>query len=108
MSRFHFAKPSSWRVFWSVVATAFLAYVITVVVVYFLAVTTRDSPVSASSKGRVGFLMWDMLFAAPVYVLALWFITIPIILVSGALAAALRRTRRDVEPATGVSKACSR
>ncbi|MDO2387184.1 hypothetical protein QRB41_28250 [Mycobacterium avium subsp. hominissuis] len=101
MSGLHFARPSVWRVFWSVVAAVFVVYVVTVVVVYVVAVTTRGGPLSESSNGYIGFLMWDLLFAGPIYVLTFWFITLPAVFVLGGLMASLRRSRCEVEPATG-------
>jgi ABC-type sulfate transport system permease subunit len=92
MSRLRFARPSSWRVLWSLVAAAFAVYTIVVVVVYILGLTTHDGPKPTSSNGYVGFLMWDIIFAGPIFVLMLWFVTVPAIIGLGVLAACVRRT----------------
>lgn len=101
MNGLHFARPSAWRVFWSVVAAVFVVYLITVIVLYILAVTTSGGPLSESSNGHIGLLMWDLLFAGPIYALTFWFITLPAVFVLGGLMASFRRTRREVGPATG-------
>jgi hypothetical protein len=34
--------------------------------------------------------MWDLIFAAPVFMLTLWFVSIPVIVVLGVLCATIR------------------
>jgi predicted membrane protein len=92
MSRIRFAWPSPWRVLLSVVAAAFAVYIIVVIAVYILGLTTRDGPKLTSSNNYVGFLMWDIIFAGPVFLLMLWFVTIPVIIGLGVVAACVRRT----------------
>lgn len=89
MSRVHFVKPSAWRVFWSLFAAAFVVYVVAVVVLISAAFTSNRPP-STSSNEHVGLLMWDLVFAAPVFVLTLWFVTIPVIVALGVLCASIR------------------
>jgi hypothetical protein len=90
MSRVHFAKPSAWRVFWSLFAAAFVVYVVAVVVVFISAAFSSNRPPSTSSNEHVGLLMWDLIFAAPVFMLTLWFVTIPVIVALGVLCAIIR------------------
>lgn len=87
-----FVKPSWWRLLWSVVAAAFLVYVVAIVAIYVLGLVTSDVAKSKSSNPYVGFLMWDIVFAAPMYVLFLWWVTVPAILALGLFIAWARRT----------------
>jgi hypothetical protein len=73
-------------------AAAFALYLIATIVVYILAITTHDGPKSTSTNGYVGLLMWDIIFASPVFVLMFWFITVPLIIVVGVLVACVHRT----------------
>lgn len=106
MSHLHFVRPTLWRVFWSVVAAAFAVYIIVVVVVFILGLTTHDGPKLTSLNDCVGFLMWDIIFAGPIFALMLWFVTVPAIIGLGVLAACMRRvaatdTGSDHVPAGG-------
>lgn len=92
MSHLHFVRPTLWRVLWSVAAAAFAVYIIVVVAVYILGLTTHDGPKPTSSNDYVGFLMWDIIFAGPIFALMLWFVTVPAIIGLGVLAACIRRT----------------
>ena len=79
-----FNKPSRWRWFWSTVGAAFVVYVATVIVVYALALSPDAGAKTQSSNKYIGLLMWDLIFAAPVFMLSFWFITIPLIAALGA------------------------
>ncbi|MEN3224212.1 hypothetical protein A5722_17155 [Mycobacterium vulneris] len=79
-----FNKPSRWRWFWSTVGAAFLVYVATVIVVYALALSPDGGVKTNSSNSYIGLLMWDLVFAAPVFMLSFWFITIPLVAAVGA------------------------
>jgi hypothetical protein len=92
MTHFHFVRPTLWRVVWSIIAAAFVVYLTGIVVVYVLALTTHGVVQPSSSNTYVGLLMWDMVFAAPVFVLFFWWATIPAIIGLGVLAACVRRT----------------
>lgn len=87
-----FVKPTWWRLLWSIVAAAFLVYIVAIVAIYVLGLVTNDVAQSKSSNPYVGFLMWDIVFAAPIYVLFLWWATVPIMLVLGLFIACARRT----------------
>jgi hypothetical protein len=91
MTTFRFVRPTLWRVVWSIVAAAFVVYITGIVVVYVLALTTHGVGQPSSSNTYVGLLMWDIVFAAPVFVLFFWWATIPVIIGLGVLAACMRR-----------------
>jgi hypothetical protein len=80
-------------VLWSVVAAAVAVYLVATVVVYVSAIATHEVPEATSSNGYVGFLMWDMVFAAPVFVLFFWWVTVPLVLALGTLAACVRSSQ---------------
>ena len=88
-----FVKPSAWRILWSVLAATFAVYVIAVVGVYILGLTTSDSPKPARPGHYLDFLMWDLLFAGPAFVFLLWFISVPLIII--VLLACLRRASAE-------------
>jgi hypothetical protein len=92
VTHLHFVRPTLWRVVWSIVAAAFVVYITGIAVVYVLALTTHGVVQPSSSSTYVGLLMWDMVFAAPVFVLFFWWATIPAIIGLGVLAACVRRT----------------
>jgi hypothetical protein len=91
VTHLHFVRPTRWRVVWSIGAAAFVVYITGVVVVYVLALTTHGVVEPSSSNTYVGLLMWDIVFAAPVFVLFFWWVSVPVILVLGVLAACMRR-----------------
>jgi hypothetical protein len=92
MTYLHFVRPTPWRILWSVVAAAFVVYMIAIVVVYVLALTTQGVVEPASPNTYVGLLMWDMVFAAPVFVLFFWWATVPAMIGLGVLIACARRS----------------
>lgn len=77
-------KPSKWRWFWSTVGSALVIYIATVIIVYELALSPDAGVKTQSSNKYIGLLMWDLVFAAPVFMLSFWFITIPLIAALGA------------------------
>ena len=91
MSHLHFVRPTRWRIVWSIVAAAFIAYITAVVVVYVLALTTHGVVEASPSNTYVGLLMWDIVFGAPVSMLFFWWLSVPVILILGVLAACMRR-----------------
>lgn len=91
MTRLQFVKPTPWRAFWSLALASLMVYVIWIIVVYILAITTQaDSSSPPIEHG--GLLGWDAVFAAPLYALMFWFITVPAVIVLGALVATVRRS----------------
>lgn len=90
MTRLQFVKPSPWRAFWCLALATFIVYATWIIVVYILAIITRDDSLSSSNE-HGGLLAWDLIFAAPLYALMFWFITIPAIIALGALIASIRR-----------------
>ncbi|AKS32797.1 hypothetical protein AFA91_13910 [Mycolicibacterium goodii] len=90
-----FTKPSAWRYFWSTVGAAFLTYFVVVLVVYILAIATVDRQMMSDemkqpTNSYVGLLMWDIVFAGPIFMLMFWFITLPVIVALGAILACIR------------------
>jgi hypothetical protein len=92
VTHLHFLRPTLWRAVWSIVTAAFVVYITGMVVVYVLALTPHGVVQPSSSNTYVGLLMWDMVFAAPVFLLFFWWATIPAIIGLGVLAACARRT----------------
>lgn len=89
MTHLQFVKPSPWRAFWSLALASLIVYAIWTIVVYILVLTTRHESLSPSSE-HGGLFAWDVVFAAPVYALMFWFITVPVIIALGALVATIR------------------
>lgn len=90
MTGLHFVKPSAWRAFWCVALATSMVYVAWVIALYVLALVTQgDSP--SYSGERSGFLAWDLIFAAPIYALMFWYLSLPVVIVLGLLIASLRR-----------------
>lgn len=90
MTRLQFVKPSPWRSFWCLVLATFVVYVMWIVVIFALAAITDDSPLS-SSNDHDAFLAWDAFFAAPIYALMFWFISVPLVVVLGGFFSFFRR-----------------
>ena len=90
MTRLRFVKPTPWRALWSLVLASLMVYVIWMIVVYILAITTPTDSSSPSTE-HGGLLAWDAVFAAPLYAMMFWFITLPTVIALGALIATIRR-----------------
>lgn len=94
--RFHFVRPSLWRVIGMTLATIALICVITGIALYVgLLVSTHDDGLGPTPTGDyIRLFFVSIVFYAPMFLLIVWQITVPSILVLGALVASLRRTSR--------------
>lgn len=93
MSRFHFVKPSLWRLMWSVVAVAAGICVITGVAV-FVGILVSHPPATDSvpTGDYVRLFVVCVVFYSLMYLWIVWWATIPAIIGLGVLAACVRRT----------------
>lgn len=95
MTRFN--KPSKWRWFWSTVAAAAVVYGATVIIVYALALSPVGDFEAQSPSRYIGLLMWVLIFAAPVYMALLWFVSLPVIVALGAWWAWTHTSANDLD-----------
>lgn len=87
MTSFRFVKPSLWRAFSCLLFATFVVYAIWIIIVYILAIVTHGGSLPDSG----GLLAWDLIFAAPIYALMFWYLSLPMVVVVGGLLACIRR-----------------
>lgn len=88
-----FAKPSLWRVLWSIIAVAVVSCVITGIALSIGFIVGYDGPEPVSKGEYVRLVITCLTFWGPMYLLIAWWATIPAIIGLGALAACVRRAR---------------
>lgn len=101
--RFQFRGPSVWRVLWSIVGVTVLCGIVAGIVLYANAIITHSDPEPTPTGDYIRLFLLDITFWGPMLLLTIWQVSVPVILVLGGLVASLRRTSREVEPATGQS-----
>ena len=93
MSRFHFVKPSLWRLVRSVVAVAAgICVIIGVAVFVGILVSHPPATASAPTGDYVRLFVVCVVFYSLMYLWIVWWAAIPAIIGLGVLAACVRRT----------------
>ncbi len=92
MNRLCFAKPSIWRVLWSVVAVAVAGSVIVGFGLYIGAIATHNDTGHTPSGDYLRLFILDLTLWGPILVLTVWQVSIPVIGVLGVLVASVRKT----------------
>jgi len=102
MSRFHFVKPSLWRLVWSVVAVAAgICVIIGVAVFVGILVSHPPATASAPTGDYVRLFVVCVVFYSLMYLWIVWWAAIPAIIGLGVLAACVRRTTAPKGRLTG-------
>jgi hypothetical protein len=94
MNRLRFARPSIWRVLWSVVAVAVAGSVIAGFGLYIGAIATHNDAGHTPAGDYIRLFILDLTLWGPILVLTVWQVTIPLIGLLGVLVASVRKTPR--------------
>jgi hypothetical protein len=92
MMAFRFTKPSLRRVLWSIVLVAVACCVIAGIAVSIGFILSNESSEPVPKGEYVRLFVVDITFWGPMYLLIVWWATIPAIIGLGVLAACVRRT----------------
>jgi hypothetical protein len=92
MTAFRFAKPSVWRVIWSLIAVAAASCVLagTGLFIHALVVSHND-PTPTSTGDYIRLFIAFILLWGPSLLMIVWWISVPMITGLGVLAACIRR-----------------
>ncbi|HEX7322013.1 MAG TPA: hypothetical protein VF299_03625 [Mycobacterium sp.] len=91
MSRLRVVRPSLRRVFWSIVAVAVVCCVLAGLLLYGYDIVTHDDPEPTPKGDYVNLFVVELTIWGPIAVLTIWYITVPVIVALGVLAASIRR-----------------
>lgn len=92
MSRLQFRRPSSWRMLWSVVGVSLVCGVAAGIVLYTNAIVAHSDTQPTPVGDYVRLFLLDITFWGPMLLLAVWQVSVPVILALGTLVASLRKT----------------
>ncbi|MEO8816292.1 MAG: hypothetical protein ABI307_13110 [Mycobacterium sp.] len=87
-----FAKPSAWRVLWSIVAVAVMCCIITGIAVDIGFVLTHNETEHTPTGDYVRLFVVSIAFYAPMFLQIVWQVSIPVILALGLLLACMRKS----------------
>ncbi|HEX7322012.1 MAG TPA: hypothetical protein VF299_03620 [Mycobacterium sp.] len=82
---------------WSIVAVAVVCCVLAGLLLYGYAIVTHDDPEPTPKGDYVSLFVALLTMWGPIAVLTIWYITVPVIVAGGVLAASIRR----VPPSAG-------
>ena len=92
MSQLYFAKPSHWRILWSVVAVAVLASALLGCALFIGAIATHHDTGPTPGGDYLLLFILDLTFWGPTLLLTIWQVSVPVVIVLGVLLASLRKT----------------
>lgn len=92
MTRLQFRAPSARRLLWSVVGVALLGGVIAGIVLYANAITTNDDAEPTPIGDYIRLFLLCLTVWGPLLLVTIWQVSVPVIVLIGALAASIRRT----------------
>ena len=102
MNRFQFVRPSPGRIVAMTLATTALVCVVAGIVLYIGLIATHHDSAPTATGDYIRLFFVSIFFYAPMFLLIVWQITIPAILVLGVIVASVRR--RSSQPISGSEK----
>jgi hypothetical protein len=91
MTAFRFAKPSVWRVIWSLIAVAVGSCVLAGMALFVAFVVSHNDPTPTSTGDYIRLFIAFILLWGPSLLMIAWRISVPLIAGLGVLAACVRR-----------------